>query len=63
MPVYKILSDSKGWLSSAPSIGEFVNAIKSISSGIVVAAKSLSVADIYKNGPTKEWASGVSQSI
>ena len=64
MPVYKMLADSSGWLSSAPTIEEFSNAISTISTGIVTAAKSLAVGDdVYKNGPTYEWAKGVSESI
>ncbi len=63
LPVYKILSESSEWFSSAPSIGEFSNAIQTISTGIVTAAKSLALGDIYKNGPTYEWSKGVSESI
>ena len=64
MPVYKMLADSKGWFSSAPSISEFVSAIEAISAGIVTAANSLSLGEgVYKNGPTSEWSSGVSGAI
>ena len=63
MPVYKMLSDSSGWFNSAPTIEKFSNAISTISTGIVTAAKTLAVGDVYKNGPTYEWSKGVAESI
>jgi hypothetical protein len=42
---------------------EFTEAIKTVSKGIVVAAAELSQGNIWKGGPTKEWAEGVSLAL
>jgi hypothetical protein len=59
-----MLSDSASWFKSAPDTEDFVDAIVSISTGIVSAAKVFAEnPGVYVNGPTAEWASGVSSAI
>jgi hypothetical protein len=64
MPVYEMVSDSQDWFFSGPSIKDFSNAVETIATGIVAAAKTFAVGDVvWKNGPTYDWANGVSESI
>ena len=68
-PVYKMLI--KGGImeiftGSGPNPFEFAEAIKTISQGIVDAANFFGapgMTDVYKGGPTKEWAEGVGNAI
>jgi hypothetical protein len=58
-PIYTILAKNSGWFKSGISPGDFSEAIKTVSSGIVTAAESLSKDNIWVGGPKKEWAEGV----
>ena len=61
-PIFKTIFD-RGLLSifsSGPSADDFADAITTVSNGIVTAGKFFaSVPDIWKGGPTSEWAAGV----
>jgi hypothetical protein len=61
-PIFKTIFD-KGLLSifsSGPSAKDFADAITTISNGIVTAGMYFSnVPNIWKGGPTSEWAAGV----
>lgn len=65
-PVYKVLSESKGWFSSGPSVGEMKESIMTISQGIVDAAnffgQNTASFDISKI-PTREWGENVGNAI
>lgn len=65
-PVYKILSESKGWFSKGPSVDEMRNSIMTISQGIVDAAnffgQNTAAFDLSKI-PTKEWGENVGSAI
>ena len=65
-PVFKILFDRGilGLFSKGPSADDFANAITTVSSGIVTAGMFFkSVPDIWKGGPTADWAAGVGGAI
>lgn len=63
-PVYKVLADNSGWLSSGVSVEDMAKAIMTISRGIVDAAtffnspENTGVFDVSKV-PSKAWADGV----
>ena len=63
-PLYEILAANSGWFSSGVSVDDFDGAIQTISKGIITAAKELNQSDeLWKGGPTKDWAEGVSLAI
>ena len=68
-PIYKMLMKGgimQAFTGSGPSPFEFASAIKVISQGIVDAANFFGapgMSDIYKGGPSKEWAEGVGKAI
>lgn len=65
-PVYAVLAENSGWLSSGPSVEDMAKAIQTISQGIVDAAKffgeNAAVFDPTK-APNKEWSEGVGAAI
>jgi hypothetical protein len=66
VPVYDILLANSGWFSSGIDPDDFSEAIKTISLGIVDAAKFFAdpeVPDVWEGGPTEEWAKGVGTAI
>lgn len=65
-PVYKMLMANKLMKMFGGGVGpkDFVNAIITISTGMVTAAKELAKSPgVWKNGPSKEWAEGVSLAL
>jgi hypothetical protein len=65
-PIFKILFDRGiiGLFSKGPSADDFANAITTVSSGIVTAGMFFkSVPNIWKGGPTADWAAGVGGAI
>lgn len=66
VPVYDILLANSGWFASGVDPDDFSEAIKTISLGIVDAAKFFAdpeVPDVWEGGPTEEWAKGVGGAI
>jgi hypothetical protein len=69
LPIYDMMTSSNSLWSSisggkAGSVTNFVKAIKMISHGIVAAGYVFKKSpDLWKSGPTKEWATGVGSSI
>ena len=69
LPIYDMMTSSNSLWSSisgakAGSVTNFVKAIKMISHGIVAAGYVFKKSpDLWKSGPTKEWATGVGGSI
>ena len=65
-PVYKVLSESKGWFSKGPTVEEMSKSIEIISQGIVTAAnffaKNTGVFDITKV-PSRKWGDSVGGAI
>jgi len=62
-PIYTMLAKNKEWISAGPSIEEYKTAIRTVALGMVEAAKILASPEAqvaYKNGPSKQWAEGVS---
>lgn len=65
-PVYQILSDNSGWMSSGVSVDDMVNAILSISKGIITAAYFFSINKApFDDGnyPSKKWGEGVGSAL
>ncbi len=65
-PIFKTLFDRGiiGIFKKGPSAEDFAEAIKTISKGIVAAGEFFSkTPDIWKGGPTKDWAEGVGGAI
>lgn len=69
-PVYEMLIDSQAWYSgfigtTGITPAKYNEAVQVIVGGIVSAAKAFQDAGVtvWKNGPTKEWATGVGRSV
>ncbi len=66
MPVYKMLFANQLLSIFGGGVGpeDFAKAIRTVASGIVDAANYFASASVaYKNGPTREWAAGVSKAL
>lgn len=68
-PIYEMLIDSQAWYAGFLGTGgitpdKFTESIKTVVGGIVTAAELLvGQPDIWKSGPSEEWARGVSISL
>jgi hypothetical protein len=63
-PIYEVLLANQGWFSSGVSVEDFTKAIKTTAKGIVAAAEELNQSEeVWKGGPTKNWAEGVSLAL
>lgn len=64
-PVYKTLSEQNGWFTDGPSVQDMVNAIVSISQGIITAATFFSEnsAVFTENYPSENWGKGVGAAL
>lgn len=64
-PVYSMLIKEKlmSIFSKGVSVDDFGNAIRTISQGIVDAGNFFNGSQVFKGGPTKEWAEGVGLAI
>jgi hypothetical protein len=69
MPIYDMIVESQSIFSSITGKSgvtpkKFSDAIKVVSNGIISAAEEFSKSpNMWKNGPTSEWSSGVSKAI
>ncbi len=63
-PIYELLLKNSGWWKSGIDPKMYSQAIVTITSGIVTAAKAFGSASVaFKNGPPVEWADGVGKSL
>lgn len=63
-PIYELLLKNSGWWKSGINPKMYAQAIVTITSGIVTAAKAFGSASVaFKNGPPVEWADGVGKSL
>ena len=65
-PIYEIMAKNTGLFKSGISVEDYKNAISTIATGIVEAAKTLGSSEAqvaYKSGPSKTWSEGVSLAL
>jgi hypothetical protein len=63
-PIYEILVRNSSWWKKSIEPKTFADAIVTITSGVILAAKNFSKESVsFKNGPPIEWAKGVSTSL
>jgi len=61
-PVYGMLLENSGWLSSGVSVDDFKAAINTVADGIIEVSGKFKGA-IFEGGPSKEWVEGVGGAI
>ncbi len=61
-PVYGMLLENSGWLSSGVSVDDFKAAINTVAEGIIEVSDKFKGAT-FEGGPSEEWAAGVGGAI
>lgn len=61
-PVYGMLLENSGWMSSGVSVDDFKAAINTVADGIIEVSGKFK-GTTFEGGPSKEWAAGVGGAI